>query len=71
MRSSGPAGMKNGDLKTNEAAILDRGGFLKKFSSQPKQGNAINGTKVVMAPKRVVDDEDDFEIDFGDAKPKL
>jgi hypothetical protein len=24
-----------------------------------------------MAPKRVVDDEDDFEIDFGDAKPKL
>jgi hypothetical protein len=33
VRSSGPAGMKNGDLKTNEAAILEKGGFLKKFSA--------------------------------------
>jgi len=56
-------------LKTNEEVILAKGGFLNKWTAKPKT-NALSGVKVVMAPKKD-EEEDEFEIDFGDAKPKL
>ena len=68
--SSGPLGVGAGHLVSNESRVLEKGNFLKKFQQKPKT-NALSSTKVVMAPNGPQDDEDDFEIDFGDAKPKL